>query len=81
MNRSGHEGKGIWNTLRRVLIGVCAALVILVALFETYDWLVFRPRLPAISALLGTISKEEMNASDLRRLPELKGTSTMDGFG
>ena len=68
MKRGGHEGKGFRNMLRRVLIGVCAALVILVVLFETYDWLVFRPRRPAISALLETISKEEMNASDLRRL-------------
>jgi hypothetical protein len=32
------------NMLRRVLIATCAAIVIVVALFETYDWLVFRPR-------------------------------------
>ena len=68
MNRSGHEGNGFRNTLRRVLITVCTALVIFVAFFETYDWLVFRPSRPAIARLLGTIPREQMNASDLRRL-------------
>jgi hypothetical protein len=68
MSISGCEGKRFRHVSRHVLIAICAAVVILVALFETYDWLMFQPRRPEIAALLGAISKDEMNANDLRRL-------------